>query len=80
MEVWDALTLVPYISCKDLDNTGQFQDIFTQLHCLDPQLLCDGTGQTCDKVLFLDLDVVVLQSVEELFDLRPPAAMTKDRL
>merc|ERR1719221_2483021 len=28
-----------------------------------------------DKVLFLDLDTLVLKNIDDLFDLRPPAAM-----
>merc|ERR1712232_1297295 len=31
------------------------------------------------KVLFLDLDMLILKNMDELFDLEPPAAMMKGR-
>jgi len=77
--VWSHVVLVEYICCRDLDRSGIFGAIFTKLHCLDPNLFHQGIGGPYDKVLFLDVDTLVLRNPDELFGLRPPAARHNDK-
>jgi len=70
---------VPYIiSAPDLHNApyekARFKEVFTKLNILNPKVM------PYDKVVFLDLDMVVLRNIDELFELRPPAAMNNMKM
>eukprot|EP00929_Paragymnodinium_shiwhaense_P078805 TRINITY_DN40883_c0_g1_i1.p1 TRINITY_DN40883_c0_g1~~TRINITY_DN40883_c0_g1_i1.p1 ORF type:complete len:382 (-),score=53.92 TRINITY_DN40883_c0_g1_i1:594-1739(-) len=74
------LVEVPYItSAPDLHTEpyerAKFKQIFTKLHIFNPEAL------PYERVVFLDLDTLVLKNVDQLFGLRTPAAMqnVKDR-
>lgn len=72
-EFW-SLRQVAYIwSAPDLHTApyekARFKEIFTKLQALNPEVL------PYDRVVFLDLDTLVLKNIDELFELRPPAAM-----
>lgn len=76
-ELWD-LRRVEYIwSAEDLHNQpyeeARFKQVFTKLHCFNPAVL------PYDRVLFVDLDMLVLRNLEELFKIRPPAAMSNTK-
>lgn len=47
----------------------RFKDVFTKLECLS--LI------QYDKIILLDLDMIVLRNIDHLFDLTPPAACLK---
>jgi lipopolysaccharide biosynthesis glycosyltransferase len=49
--------------------TARFKEVFTKLHAFNPAVL------PYDRVVFLDLDMIVLRNVDALFELRTPAAM-----
>ncbi|CAJ1371715.1 unnamed protein product [Effrenium voratum] len=71
-ELW-KLQEVPYVlSAGDLHTSdkARFKDVFTKLHVFNPEVL------PFDKVVFLDLDMIVLRNIDELFELRPPAGMS----
>ena len=72
-QIWQ-LRQVPYIiSAGDLhvpSEKARFREVFTKLQVLNPEAL------PYDKVVFLDLDMIVLRNIDELFQLRPPAAMS----
>jgi len=76
-EFWQ-LTEVSYImSAADLHTApydkARFKQVFTKLHVLNPDVL------PFDRVVFLDLDTLVLRNVDHLFELRPPAAMYNNK-
>lgn len=64
---------VAYVpSANDLHKDSpkvHFKEVFTKLHLFNPEIL------PYDRVLALDIDMLVLKNIDELFDLRPPAAM-----
>ncbi|CAE7416327.1 unnamed protein product [Symbiodinium sp. CCMP2456] len=72
-QIWQ-LQQVPYIiSAGDLhvsSDKARFREVFTKLHAFNPEVL------PYDRVVFLDLDMIVLRNIDELFELRPPAAMS----
>jgi len=73
-EFW-ILREVAYIaSARDLHTTpyekARFKEVFTKLQVLNPEVL------PYDRVVFLDLDTLVLRNIDELFEVRPPAAMS----
>eukprot|EP00438_Fugacium_kawagutii_P026788 Skav209674 [mRNA] locus=scaffold1603:30998:32344:- [translate_table: standard] len=69
-----TLKEVPYIiSAGDLhvdSDKVRFREVFTKLHVFNPDAV------PFDKVVFLDLDMIVLRNIDELFDLRTPAGMS----
>ena len=71
-EVW-KLKPVDYLEAPDrccLDDKGsRFDGTFTKLHAVD---MCEY-----EKVLMLDLDIVILENLDHLFDLTAPAAMKR---
>ena len=72
-QVWQLCQVSYIISAGDLhvaSDKAKFREVFTKLHVLNPDAL------PYDKVVFLDLDMIVLRNVDELFELRPPAAMS----
>ena len=74
LEVFWQLVEVPYLlSAPDLHSApyenAKFKQIFTKLHIFNPAFL------PYDRVVFLDLDTLVLKNVDALFDMRSPAAM-----
>eukprot|EP00913_Durusdinium_trenchii_P015881 g14924.t1 len=72
-QLWQ-LKEVPYIkSAGDLhvaSDKARFKEVFTKLHVFNPEAV------PYDKVVFLDLDMIVLRNIDELFHLRPPAGMS----
>jgi hypothetical protein len=72
-QVW-TLKQVDYLdACERCfyggSKSGRFSGTFTKLHAI---------GLTkYDKVLLLDLDIVVLEDIDHLFDLRAPAALAR---
>lgn len=76
-EFW-RMVEVPYISsAPDLHKAPceqpKFKEIFTKLQLFNPQAL------PFDRVVFLDSDTLVLRRVDELFEVRPPAAMSNSK-
>lgn len=72
-EFWQ-MTEVAYIpSAHDLHTSpyekSKFKEVFTKLHVFNPAAL------PYDRVVFLDLDTLVLRNIDDLFSVRPPAAM-----
>lgn len=72
---WWKLKEVPYLgSALDLHTAAfyeksRFKEVFTKLHVFNPVAL------PYDRVIFLDLDMMVLKNMDELFAVRPPAAL-----
>eukprot|EP00933_Yihiella_yeosuensis_P039805 TRINITY_DN33986_c0_g1_i1.p1 TRINITY_DN33986_c0_g1~~TRINITY_DN33986_c0_g1_i1.p1 ORF type:complete len:654 (-),score=112.60 TRINITY_DN33986_c0_g1_i1:244-2205(-) len=66
---------VSYVrSDPDLHVPGsRFHQVFTKLHMFNPDVL------PYDRVTFLDTDMIVLRNIDELFELRPPAAMSNSK-
>lgn len=72
-EFWHLRQAKYIMSHEDLHNSpyeqARFKEVFTKLHVLNPDVL------PYDRVVFLDLDMVVMRNIDELFQVRPPAAM-----
>mmetsp|Transcript_79786 Transcript_79786/g.207416 ORF Transcript_79786/g.207416 Transcript_79786/m.207416 type:complete len:588 (+) Transcript_79786:73-1836(+) len=73
-EFW-CLRQVDYIvSAQDLHTSpydkARFKEVFTKLQVLNP------VAVPYDKAVFLDLDTLVLRNIDELFEMRAPAAMS----
>ena len=56
---------------KDYDKS-RFKDVFTKLRCLELDMY--------DKIILLDLDMLVLQNMDELFDLPTPSACYRGKV
>lgn len=52
-----------------LEETTRFRDVFTKLECL--------SLVQYDKIILLDLDMIVAKNIDHLFQLQPPAACVK---
>jgi hypothetical protein len=71
-KVWDVIRCVEYVHANDgLFGGGRegsrFSGVFTKLQALELVAY--------DKIIMLDIDIVVLQNVDHLFDLPAPAAL-----
>ena len=72
-QIWELQQVSYIISAGDLhvsSDKAKFREVFTKLHAFNPEVL------PFDKVVFLDLDMIVLRNIDELFELRTPAAMS----
>ena len=70
LQKWWILIEVPYIFAhEELNLNSRFHDVFTKCHIFDPNLL------PFDKVLFLDLDCLVLKDIDDVFSVDAPAAV-----
>jgi len=67
LQQWWTLVMVSYIPCYDLCKNERFLNVFTKLHIFN----LEGF----DKVLWLDLDTLLLQNIEHVFDQNAPAAL-----
>lgn len=72
-EYWRLQEVAYILSAPDLHTVpyeeARFKEVFTKLQVLNPAAL------PYDRVVFLDLDTLVLRNIDDLFELRPPAAM-----
>jgi len=72
-QFWRLAEVDYIISAPDLHTApydkARFKQVFTKLQVFNPEVL------PYDRVVFLDVDTLVLRNVDDLFTLRPPAAM-----
>jgi len=70
-EVYTDCIEIDYIEAnpKIFLETTRFRDVFTKLECLNLIMY--------DKIILLDLDMIVTQNIDHLFQLHPPAACLK---
>ncbi|CAE8647651.1 unnamed protein product, partial [Polarella glacialis] len=74
-QLWKLQKVAYVSSAADLHVASEraaarFRNVFTKLQIFNPAAL------PYDRVAFLDLDMIVLRNVDELFEVRPPAAMS----
>ena len=69
LQQWWILRSVPYIICNpDLNKHPRFVKVFTKIHIFDSMLL------PFKKVLWLDLDTLVIRNIDHVFEVDAPAA------
>jgi len=71
--LWTLKEVDYIVSAPDLHTQpyekAKFKEVFTKLQVLNPAVV------PFDRVVFLDLDTLVMKNIDELFELRPPAGM-----
>jgi len=74
-EIYDRVILINYTFCSTTMNTKRIADryvgwinySFTKWKCL--------LFEEYDKILFIDADLLILDNIEEIFKLKPPAGI-----
>jgi len=68
---WTKHIIVPYLSAEKTlwETVPHFKWVFTKLNIFNKSLL------NYDKVVYLDLDMIVLHNVDDLFEINAPAAV-----
>ena len=76
-QIWQLHEVQYIISAEDLHTSpykdAKFKEVFTKLHVFNPAAVPYA------KVVFLDLDTLVLKNIDNLFELRAPAAMCNEK-
>lgn len=71
-EIYTKVIQIDYVKVNPnifLDDATRFRDVFTKLECLSLTMY--------SKIILLDLDMIILQNMDHLFNLRAPAACLK---